>query len=163
MGSNCFCLWKYFSYFRSKGGQGPQPLGRNHRSTLRIGQCTELLEAPGWAIDGTHAIGRTTIDFILIFDCQIELSGIQHIRRWRRIHDSGKNLKCLIWRCLCPGPKPVADLIDALWDWATSLPALSESLLNIPSPTDGTWCTDSTPNKNSRFLEGLVFLFIRLH
>ena len=49
-----------------------------------------------------------------------------------------------VWRCLCPGPKPVADLVDAFWDWATSLPAPSETLLNIaprlkrmrPCPTE---------------------------
>ena len=32
---------------------------------------------------------------------------------------------------LCPGPKPVADLVDAFWDWETSLPAPSGTLLDI--------------------------------
>ena len=32
--------------------QGPQLLGRHHRSTLRFGQCTELLQARGLLADG---------------------------------------------------------------------------------------------------------------
>ena len=87
-------------------GQGPQLLGRNHRSTLRIGQCTELLEALGLSAEGLlgHDVGQWEAPVQPARNNQLHSPNLrlsnrtpehQHTRWWWRVHVSGRNLKCL--------------------------------------------------------------------